>query len=415
MLPFPPPQPRRPASLALRPSCRPERVRGWLASGCFLVALLALLGIPGPGRAVLISTGEGSENTAPPSADPGFANVGVLNGLSGVYVRNGWVITASHVGEGAISLAGILYQPIDGSGVTMRNADGSLTDLLVFKLAERPDLPDLLLTNSAPTLNSLLTIVGRGRNRGEATSWMGHVGWAWGAGSAIRWGTNRIGEVGRVSVGTQSFWIYFDDLPGNPSGQSEADLVTGDSGGAAFTGSGASAELIGILIARATYEDQPANTSLYGNAGVIADLFPYRNDLLEVIDQPDCADGLDDDGDGLADYPADPGCTSPSDTRERDDRLICDNGLDDDSDGLIDQNDPGCLSADDTSERGASYGCDNGLDDDNDELFDFPDDTGCLHPTNLVEAPEPKAGWMLASGILGLALLAHRLRLPRIR
>jgi hypothetical protein len=42
--------------------------------------------------AVLISTGDGTGNTTAPSNDPGFSNVGVVNGLSGVYVRNGWNI-----------------------------------------------------------------------------------------------------------------------------------------------------------------------------------------------------------------------------------------------------------------------------------------------------------------------------------
>ena len=74
--------------------------------------------------------------------------------------------------------------------------------------------------------------------------------------------------------------------------------------------------------------NQPTNTSLYGNVGVIVDLFAYRSDILAVIDQPDCDDGLDDDGDGLVDYPADPGCTSPTDTSEREATLACDNELD---------------------------------------------------------------------------------------
>lgn len=31
---------------------------------------------------------------------------------------------------------------------------------------------------------------------------------------------------------------------------------------------------------------------------------------------PDCEDGIDNDGDGLVDFPADPGCSSPQDTSE---------------------------------------------------------------------------------------------------
>lgn len=373
-----------------------------------LLTIVALICLPLGASAVLISTGDGTGNTTPPNGDPGFANVGVVNGLSGVYVGNGWVLTASHVGEHPIRLEGVLYQSIPGSAVRFQNLDSSDADLIAFKLFERPPLPDLLITNNPAVVGSLITVIGNGRNRGTATSWMGQAGWNWGGGVALRWGTNRIGNTEIVSLGTHAFWTFFDDVPGQPAGQAEADIVPGDSGGGAFAGSGASAELVGILIARATFEAQPSNTSLFGNAGVIADLFAYRDDILSVIDQPDCDDGLDDDGDGLVDYPADPGCTNRADLSERDPRLVCDNDLDDDFDGLVDQRDPGCTDPRDTSERGAIFQCDNGLDDDNDQLADFPDDTGCLHPTNLVEAPEPDLVPLFAAGSLGLASLARR-------
>ncbi len=46
-----------------------------------------------------------------------------------------------------------------------------------------------------------------------------------------------------------------------------------------------------------------------------------------------CGDGSDNDGDGLVDWPADPGCSDPSAVRED---PLCQNGLDDDGDGQID-------------------------------------------------------------------------------
>jgi hypothetical protein len=58
-----------------------------------------------------------------------------------------------------------------------------------------------------------------------------------------------------------------------------------------------------------------------------------------------CANGLDDDGDGLADLPADPGCLDAGDASERESTLPCDNGLDDDGDGFVDfLADPSCRS-----------------------------------------------------------------------
>jgi hypothetical protein len=49
-----------------------------------------------------------------------------------------------------------------------------------------------------------------------------------------------------------------------------------------------------------------------------------------------CNDGLDGDGDGLTDFPDDPGCTALDDPSERDPLLPCDNGIDDDLDGRFD-------------------------------------------------------------------------------
>jgi hypothetical protein len=48
----------------------------------------------------------------------------------------------------------------------------------------------------------------------------------------------------------------------------------------------------------------------------------------------DCADGIDDDGDGFTDFPADPGCQNTLDWAREDPE--CSNGLDDDADGAMD-------------------------------------------------------------------------------
>jgi hypothetical protein len=67
-----------------------------------------------------------------------------------------------------------------------------------------------------------------------------------------------------------------------------------------------------------------------------------------------CGNGVDDDGDGLVDHPADPGCSSPFDEGELS-TVQCDNGRDDDGDGTIDwrgdaSGDPDCYAISDRSE-----------------------------------------------------------------
>lgn len=73
----------------------------------------------------------------------------------------------------------------------------------------------------------------------------------------------------------------------------------------------------------------------------------------------DCSDGIDNDFDGAIDYPADPGCSSASDTSEVDSSsgsTQCSDGVDNDGDGLVDLADSGCSDATDTDETNASSG-----------------------------------------------------------
>ena len=114
--------------------------------------------------------------------------------------------------------------------------------------------------------------------------------------------------------------------------------------------------------------------------------------------RPECSDGVDNDGDGKIDFPADPGCTSRNDNSEGSDGgnegadrrgdAECEDGRDNDGDGLVDfPNDPGCTSRNDDSEAGgggtagAGAGggteCSDGIDNDGDGKIDFPDDPGC--------------------------------------
>jgi endoglucanase len=67
-----------------------------------------------------------------------------------------------------------------------------------------------------------------------------------------------------------------------------------------------------------------------------------------------CSDGLDNDNDGLVDYPNDPGCLSVLDGDETNvpaPVTACNDGIDNDNDGFIDLIDAGCSSAIDNSEQ----------------------------------------------------------------
>jgi formylglycine-generating enzyme required for sulfatase activity len=86
------------------------------------------------------------------------------------------------------------------------------------------------------------------------------------------------------------------------------------------------------------------------------------------LPEPECADGLDNDGDGLLDFGVDPGCDATDDVSERG-MGVCDNGLNDDGDVWADfPDDPGCGSAYGTGEDPQ---CQDGLDNDWDGRVDF--------------------------------------------
>lgn len=82
----------------------------------------------------------------------------------------------------------------------------------------------------------------------------------------------------------------------------------------------------------------------------------HCEDFHDPSELPGCANGLDDDGDGLVDFPADPGCAGASSDREA---PACDDGRDNDRDGSVDWDggpngeppDPYCNAASKTAEQ----------------------------------------------------------------
>lgn len=103
---------------------------------------------------------------------------------------------------------------------------------------------------------------------------------------------------------------------------------------------------------------------------------------------PACADGVDNDGDGLTDFPDDPGCLGYGDASEWSDNPTCADGIDNNGDGTTDAADPLCATGD---REGATPSdnvigpCNDGLDNDGDGLVDHPADPDCSAPTDTGE------------------------------
>ena len=100
---------------------------------------------------------------------------------------------------------------------------------------------------------------------------------------------------------------------------------------------------------------------------------------------------MDDDEDGLTDYPEDRGCLfagGRSEVDAFDPPQRCEDGVDNDGDGLVDGQDPGCENVDDDDEADPDELplCGNDIDDDEDGLIDWPADPGCQARGDLGEA-----------------------------
>ena len=117
------------------------------------------------------------------------------------------------------------------------------------------------------------------------------------------------------------------------------------------------------LLAASAYVGYSCNT--------VNDSFGFRVAMIHSF----CDDGFDNDGDGLTDYPDDPGCADASDGSEKDGSLPCDDGADNDGDGGIDF-DPVTFA-----NPGDQYTLPSGS-----------GDPGCGHPTWSTESPQCQDG-----------------------
>jgi hypothetical protein len=264
-----------------------------------LCAIIGAVVAAAPAYAVIIDSGDGTGNTTAPADDPGWSNIGSRNGLGVVYLRNGWVITANHVGAGDILLDGGVYTFVPGTAVQLDDGAGTMADLVVFGITPLPAVADLpIRTNTSLPIVDVI-MAGRGRDRGAATDSDGlgvwttttppsnpvpaRNGYYWGPTTDLRWGTNKIeGHWVFSPSDTISHYTYFDEAgPDNTTHESQATL--GDSGGAVFAKEGVTWELSGIMWAIAPFSGQIAGTSaLYGNATLIADLSRYAADINAI-------------------------------------------------------------------------------------------------------------------------------------
>ncbi|MCX6978597.1 MAG: trypsin-like serine protease [Verrucomicrobia bacterium] len=221
--------------------------------------LLILIGLGGalletflPKALALILYGTGptdlnnAQNTTPPANGSPWYNLVQFgqNNASGVYLGNGYVLTANHVSmvDSGLVINGVSYnrdlsftplQITENEGTT---AYADSVDLKLIKIFGSPPLPvlqSLPLNFSTTDVNLTSTIMGWGVGKGSIIS---NQGWLWGGDNtrAQRWGTSTTAS--SSSTATYSGYQY-DALRTyfyRAYGSTTAEIAIGDSGGGLF-------------------------------------------------------------------------------------------------------------------------------------------------------------------------------------
>jgi hypothetical protein len=284
------------------------------------LTILTLLTVAGSALAVIISGGDGTENTTAPSGDKGWSYVGRIDSASkpsGVtYISNNWFVTANHVWQNEVInshlmnvvLNGFVYTVDTESSVQVTNSLGAGVDLRLFRVnSPVAGLAGVTVATQPPVFNTSITLIGSGMDRESAlTYWYVNTSlWTWIETNSIsgnfsgykwattkgtkRWGSNKVSSTGIDLGGTTCFSADF----GSTSGEGMA--ATFDSGGGVFTGLNTSTKLVGIMITIGTYSNQPS-AAVYGNITYMADLFVYQNQITNTVALVDA------DGDNLPDW-----------------------------------------------------------------------------------------------------------------
>ncbi|AQQ08844.1 hypothetical protein L21SP3_00635 [Sedimentisphaera cyanobacteriorum] len=259
---------------------------------------------------IVISGGDSGHLTAP-SDDPGWARSGSVgtNG-SGVYLGNGWVITANH-------LSSKTYFTVDGDatyskmageeyGVQLDNLEKtSKIDLYMFRVdtsaGNLSGLSPTPIASSVPSAGTQATHIGTGDGQTSSTETTWYIdrqtgvwstegnpsdtqrqGYYWEADRDKRWAFEEVYQSDADFNGIEGFATSFEDMP------DYGITVDHDSGSGLFVKNG-EWELAGIAHAIATYDGQPDRTSVYGNLSFYSDLSQYSGQINDIMAIPEPA------------------------------------------------------------------------------------------------------------------------------
>ena len=278
-----------------------------------LVILISVCLITPSVPGVVISGSDTGHDSAPVS-DPGFDRVGRAGALTtGVYVGNGWVLTVNHGGsKNTFTVDGdMTYNLIPGTGQQLRNTlDTAYIDLYMFRVDTTggglDGLGDMPIISSIPAIGTQGTHIGTGETRSSPTETTWYVDttpatWDWRLvdflpeRDTILYGYDWGGDASRDTL-----WAYqdianndydFSDMEGFTTDfEQTADYGTvadNDSGSPFFINQSGTWYLAGTVNSIAVYNNQPGQTSIYGNEALLTDLSAYAGQINNIRATPE--------------------------------------------------------------------------------------------------------------------------------
>jgi hypothetical protein len=270
--------------------------------------LLGFTSVASRGVVVALST-DPAYTQAPAVDDFGFASVGtVFNTIagipaSGVYLGEGWVISAFHnlsdaggsFAFGPFVFGGMTYSADPGTATRLHNPDASLADLAMVRLTSEPTVLSASLSGTAPALQAPVRMMGNGQDRqADETTWLvtgstwtenplgNRTGYKLAGTRTMRWGENEVETLPALSPNfgfgkAVAFTMDFDRESG------EGMATGGDSGGGVFVKNGLQWQLAGIMLATTGFAGQPANTVVYGNTIYAANISTYKSEIESTM------------------------------------------------------------------------------------------------------------------------------------
>jgi hypothetical protein len=245
----------------------------------YLLGCLFYLGTGLSSHAILDANS--MSNTNAPADGAPWANIGRVNGPSGIYIAAGWVLTAAHVGAGDFTL-GTITLHYDGISHRLTNSDGTVTDMILFHLSQTAPVPSLPLASSPPAINSVVDFIGTGYIAGSGPMPIGnYTGFTWALTSSRSWGNNKVSSINYVyNAGFGNVTLFSTAFDATGQTSDECQATGGDSGSGVFQKSGAAWQLVGMTDLVSEASNQPANTSVYGNSTYAAQISTYRSQIL---------------------------------------------------------------------------------------------------------------------------------------